>query len=252
MSVDFASHPDQLRHTAISARHTTIASRRIILAITGASGMIYAQRLLAHLLEPETSGTSEPSEPSELSELSELSRTSGTSELSGTSGTSGTEVHLIISRQATVVLKAELGLEPEYFQQLPVVYHDCQDFSSPLATGSFHTQGMIILPCSMNSLAAIAQGLSLNLIHRAAAVCLKERRKLILVPRESPLSSIHLKNMLALSHDGAIILPASPAFYNHPKDLEELVEFFVQRILDQIGQASACFEAYARERDVEP
>lgn len=231
MSADLASHADQSRHTTIEARRTAIASRRLILAITGASGMIYAQRLLAHLLKPETSETSELSETSE---------------------PSGTEVHLIISRQAIEVLKAELGLGPEYFQQLPVVYHDCQDFSSPLATGSFHTQGMIILPCSMNSLAAIAQGLSLNLIHRAAAVCLKERRKLILVPRESPLSSIHLKSMLALSRDGAIILPASPAFYNHPKDMEELVESFVQRILDQIGQASACFEAYARERDVEP
>lgn len=225
MSADFAAHPDQSRQTAISTRPTTLAPRRLILAITGASGMIYAQRLLAHLLAPEVAETSR---------------------------TPGTEVHVIISRQASVVLKAELGLEPEYFQQLPVVYHDCQDFSSPLATGSFHNQGMIILPCSMNSLAAIAQGLSLNLIHRAASVCLKERRKLILVPRESPLSSIHLKNMLALSQDGAIILPASPAFYNHPDDLDELVEFFVQRILDQIGQASACFEAYARERDVEP
>ena len=226
MSADFASRTDQSRYITIADRRTAPASdanrqtappaRRLILAITGASGMIYAQRLLAHLLEPETTGT---------------------------------EVHVIISRQAAVVLKSELGLEPDYFQQLPVVYHDCQDFSSPLATGSFHTQGMIVLPCSMNSLSAIAQGLSLNLIHRAASVCLKERRKLVLVPRESPLSSIHLTNMLTLSRDGAIILPASPAFYNHPKDLEELVEFFVQRILDQIGQASACFEAYARERD---
>ena len=249
MSADFASHPDQSRHTAIPARCTTIASRRLILAITGASGMIYAQKLLAHLLEEKTSGTSETYEASEVSEAWEASEKSGTS---GTSGTSGIEVHLIISRQAIEVLKAELGLGPEYFQQLPVVYHDCRDFSSPLATGSFHTQGMIILPCSMNSLAAIAHGLSLNLIHRAAAVCLKERRKLILVPRESPLSSIHLKNMLTLSRDGAIILPASPAFYNHPKDLEDLVEFFVQRILDQIGQASSCFEAYARERNTEP
>ena len=188
--------------------------RRLILAITGASGMIYARRLLAYLLESEA------------------------------------EVHLLISRHAATVLREELGLDPEYFQQMPLVYHDYRNFSSPLATGSFHTQGMIIAPCSMNSLAAVSQGLSLNLIHRAAAVCLKERRKLILVPRESPLSSIHLKNMLALSQEGAIILPASPAFYNHPKDLDELVEFFVQRILDQIGLASARVEAYARERNV--
>lgn len=187
--------------------------RRFILAITGASGMIYAQRLLTHLIESEM------------------------------------EVHLMISAQAIAVLKKELNIGLEYFQQLPVVCHDVQDFSSPLASGSFHTRGMIILPCSMNSLAAVANGLSLNLVHRAAAVCLKERRKLIMVPRESPLSSLHLKNMLTLSQEGAVILPAMPAFYNNPKDLNELVEFFVQRILDQIGQASSLFEAYARERE---
>ncbi|MEW5801806.1 MAG: UbiX family flavin prenyltransferase [bacterium] len=204
--------PADLTATSISSSSKGLInpSCRIILALTGASGMIYAQRLLTHLLASEI------------------------------------EVHLIVSRQAATVLKTELGCGPDYFQQLPVMHHDCQDFSSPLATGSFHTQGMIILPCSMNSLSAIAQGLSLNLVHRAAAVCLKERRKLILVPRETPLSSIHLKNMLTLSQEGAVILPASPAFYNHPKDLEELVEFFIQRILDQIGYASACFEAYAR------
>lgn len=222
MSTDLASHPDQPQYP--------ITSRRLILGITGASGMIYAQSLLAHLVKLESSVISE------------------TSETSITSETLGTEVHLIISRQAAVVLKAELDLGLEYFQQLPVVYHDCQDFSSPLATGSFQAQGMIILPCSMNSLSAIAQGLSINLVHRAAAVCLKERRKLILVPRESPVSSIHLENMLALSREGAVILPASPAFYNHPETLEELVEFFVQRILDQIGRASACFEAYSRRQ----
>jgi len=190
----------------------------------------------------ESSVISEVSQPPRTSEASEPS------EPSITSGASRTEVHLIISRQASVVLKAELGLDLEYFQQLPVVYHDCQDFSSPLATGSFQAQGMIILPCSMNSLSAIAKGLSLNLVHRAAAVCLKERRKLILVPRESPVSSIHLENMLTLSREGAVILPASPAFYNQPENLEELVEYFVQRILDQIGRASACFEAYARRQ----
>jgi len=182
--------------------------RRYILAISGASGMVYALKFLNYLLKAEL------------------------------------EVHLIISRQAKIILQEETCLENDYFQQLPVIHHDCQDFASPLASGSFHTQGMIILPCSMHTLGAVAQGLCFNLIHRAAAVCLKEQRKLILVPRETPLSSIHLKNMLTLSQTGAIILPAMPAFYHRPKNLDELVEFFVQRVLNQIGLTSPRLEMY--------
>lgn len=188
---------------------------RYVLGITGASGMVYALKFLNYLLEADL------------------------------------EVHLVISRQAMVILKKEMDLEKDYFKQLPVVHHDCQDFASPLASGSFHTRGMIILPCSMHTLGAVAQGLSFNLIHRAAAVCLKEQRKLILVPRETPISSIHLKNMLTLSRGGALILPAMPAFYNHPKSLDDLVEFFVQRVLDQIGLASSRYEIYGRDKEDE-
>jgi len=191
------------------------APERFILAMTGASGMLYAQRLLTHLLE------------------------------------TGIELHLIISRQAALVIREELGLGLEYFQRLSAICHDVQDFSSPLASGSFHTQGMVIIPCSMNSLAAVAQGLSINLIHRAASVCLKEQRKLILVPRESPLSSIHLENMLRLSRSGAVIFPAMPAFYHHPKNLEDLVEDFIRRVLEHIGQASPAVQAYACKRRLE-
>ena len=183
--------------------------RRYILAMSGASGMVYALKFLNYLLKAEL------------------------------------EVHLIISRQAKIILQKEMDLEYDYFQQLPVIHHESQDFSSPLASGSFHTQGMIILPCSMHTLGAVAQGLCFNLIHRAAAVCLKEQRKLILVPRETPLSSIHLKNMLTLSQTGAVILPAMPAFYNRPKNLDELVKFFVQRVLNQIGLTSPQLEMYA-------
>jgi 4-hydroxy-3-polyprenylbenzoate decarboxylase len=186
--------------------------RRLIVGLTGASGMIYAVRLLSHLLEAKR------------------------------------EVHVLISQQAEEILERELKTGLEYFRQPPIIYHDCRDFSSPLASGSFHTEGMIIVPCSMHTMGAVAHGLCFNLIHRAAAVCLKERRKLILVPRESPLSSIHLENMLILSREGARILPAMPSFYNRPETLEELVEFFVQRILDQVDLASSYFEAYARDR----
>ena len=197
----------------IDLRSQDTISRRYVLGITGASGMVYALKFLHYLLKAEM------------------------------------EVHLVISRQAMVILKRELDLEKDYFHHLPVVHHDCQNFSSPLASGSFHTQGMIILPCSMHTLGAVAQGLCFNLIHRAAAVCLKEQRKLILVPRETPLSSIHLKNMLSLSQEGALILPAMPAFYNRPKNLDEMVEFFVQRVLDQIGLISSRFEMYGRGKE---
>ena len=185
---------------------------RLIIGITGASGMIYVLHLLQQLVK------------------------------------FGPEIHLLISEQAKVVLKEELNIDLDHFLQMPVIYHDCQNLASPLASGSFHTQGMIIAPCSMHSLGAIAQGLSFNLIHRAAAVCLKERRKLVLVPRESPLSSIHIKNMLTLSENGAVILPAMPAFYNRPQNIEELVEYFIQRILDQLNFASSYFEKYAKDK----
>jgi len=203
----------------------------IVLAITGASGSIYAIRLLETLLNSKR------------------------------------DIHLVISQAAVEVFRQELGInvdlknfsvdqlllkpdvesaldEPSEQSALSSIisggtsgqlhYHDLHEYSSGIASGSFLTEGMVICPCSMGSLSSLANGLSSNLIHRAAHVHLKERRKLILVPRETPLSSIHLGNMKTLSDAGAVILPAMPGFYHNPVTIHDLVDFVVQRICDQL------------------
>ena len=114
-----------------------------------------------------------------------------------------------------------------------VIYHHESDIAAPIASGSFRTEGMIVVPCSMGSIASIAGGISRNLIQRAADVCIKENRKLVLVPRETPLSPIHLENMLKLSRLGVCVLPAMPGFYHFPKDVDDLLNFVVTKILDQ-------------------
>jgi 4-hydroxy-3-polyprenylbenzoate decarboxylase len=116
-----------------------------------------------------------------------------------------------------------------------VEYHDYRDFRAGIASGSFLTAGMVISPCSMGTIGAIANGLSQNLIHRAADVHLKERRKLILVPRETPLHLIQLRNLTACAEAGAVILPAMPAFYTRPRSIEDAVDFVVGRVCDQLG-----------------
>lgn len=185
----------------------------IVLAITGASGSAYAVRLLEVLLA------------------------------------AGRNVHLVISGAATIVLQRELGrdLDLADFQLqalLPdvsdehatrVQYHHLNDFMAGIASGSFPTDGMVICPCSMGTLSSVAHGLSSNLIHRAADVHLKERRKLIVVPRETPLGSIQLGNMKTLCDAGAVILPAMPGFYHNPESISDLVDFVVNRICDQLG-----------------
>lgn len=118
-----------------------------------------------------------------------------------------------------------------------LIYHHHQDFTAGIASGSFLTDGMVICPCSMGTLGSLAGGLSTNLIHRAAEVHLKERRKLILVPRETPLSSIQLANMQRLAEAGAVILPAMPGFYHNPVTIHDLIDFVVARICDQLGIA---------------
>lgn len=215
--------------------------RDLVVAITGASGAIYAVRLLEVLL------------------------------------TIGRTVHLVISPAATVVLDRELALtidlknfslnqllpnesdlacdsalrllRPAQHQPLDaggsavlseiphgrVIYHHYQDFNAGIASGSFLTDGMVICPCSMGTLASIAGGHSENLIHRAADVHLKERRKLIVVPRETPLGSIQLDNMKRLSDAGGVILPAMPGFYHNPTSIHHLIDFVVGRICDQLG-----------------
>jgi 4-hydroxy-3-polyprenylbenzoate decarboxylase len=185
----------------------------VALAFTGASGMPYGIRLLECLLA------------------------------------AGVKVRLIYSQVAQVVARQEMNLElpgraseaADFFRaryaDLPgtLEVYGREEWFSPLASGSNAPDAMVVCPCSMGSLAAIAQGLADNLIERAADVVLKERKTLILVPRETPLSVIHLENMLRLARAGAVILPPNPGFYNHPQSIDELVDFVVARILDQLG-----------------
>jgi 4-hydroxy-3-polyprenylbenzoate decarboxylase len=185
----------------------------VVVGITGASGAAYATRLLEVLL-----GTQQ-------------------------------RVHLTISPAGAQVLWTELGLrcELESFDSESLglshdagrlVYHHYLDYSASIASGSFLTSGMVICPCSMGTLAGVANGLSTNLIQRAADVHLKERRKLIVVPRETPLGSIQLENMKRLADAGAIVLPAMPGFYHQPKSIGDLIDFVVARICDQLGVAA--------------
>jgi len=120
-------------------------------------------------------------------------------------------------------------------EQASIKEVDPSDFFAPIASGSFQHQGMVIAPCSMSTLAAISSGITDNLIHRAADVCLKEKRPLILLPRETPLSLIHLKNMTRAAEAGAVILPPSPGFYTRPKTIDDLVDSVVARVMDHLG-----------------
>ena len=186
----------------------------LVLAITGASGSAYGIRLLEVLLR------------------------------------SGRTVHLAISPAAVEVIERELDriIDLDAFnpsnllggpsKQLDLTklrYHHYRNFQAGIASGSFLTEGMVICPCSMGTVAAIAHGVSENLIHRAADVHLKERRKLIVVPRETPLGLIQLRNLTILAEAGAVVMPAMPAFYMKPRSLNDMVDFMVGRICDQLG-----------------
>jgi flavin prenyltransferase len=158
------------------------------------------------------------------------------------------EVHLVISEAGFRVLHDEEGLKTNArlvrSEGLPgvaasdITLYDVRDIGARIASGSAPFDGMVICPCSMGTLGAIAHGISSNLIHRAADVTLKERRPLVLVPRETPLSTIHISNMLTLSQAGATIIPAMPGFYHLPKSIDDLVKMQVMKVLDQMGVAS--------------
>ncbi len=147
----------------------------------------------------------------------------------------GHEVYLIVSEWGAHTLSYETGLSPDDLSSdVSATYHE-NDMSAGLASGSFDLSGMAIVPCSMKTLGGIAHGYSENLIQRAADCCLKERRRLVLVPRETPLSLIHLRNMATVTEAGAIVLPASPAFWHRPATIDELVDSVVDRILVHLG-----------------
>jgi flavin prenyltransferase len=172
---------------------------RLIVGLTGATGAIYAVRLLERLREMEV------------------------------------ETHLVISRWGARTLAHETPHPREYVESLATTVYPPGDMGAAISSGSFKTDGMIIAPCSAKTLAAIAHGFGDNLIHRAADVILKERRRLLLAVREAPLSDIHLENMLKLSRMGAVILPPVPAFYNHPRTIDDVVDHTVARMLDAFG-----------------
>lgn len=145
------------------------------------------------------------------------------------------ETHLVLSRWARTTIEWETGLSAREVAALADVVHNPEDQGASISSGSFRTDGMVIVPCSMKTLAGIRAGYADGLLGRAADVVLKERRKLVLVPRETPLSEIHLDNMLALARLGAQMVPPMPAFYNHPRSVDDIVDHVTARVLDQFG-----------------
>jgi len=178
------------------ARSAPARKRRLIVGITGATGAVYAIRLLRMLrIVPDI------------------------------------ESHVIVSSSGVLNIRHELGMSRRQVHELADVVYGIRDIGATLASGGYATDGMVILPCSMRSLAAVAQGLSDNLITRAADVVLKERRRLLLMVRETPFNLAHLRNMVAITEMGGIVFPPLPAFYHHPQTIEEMVDHTVARML---------------------
>jgi 4-hydroxy-3-polyprenylbenzoate decarboxylase len=178
------------------------AKRRLIVAITGATGAIYGVRLLETLRR-----------------------------------LSGVETHLLVSSAGWLNIQHELELDKAAVHALADVVHSVRDVGATIASGSFATDGMVVAPCSMRTLASIAHGLSDNLITRAADVMLKERRRLVLLVRETPFNLAHLRNMTAVTEMGGVIFPPLPAFYQKPASIDEMVDHTVARVIDLFGMA---------------
>jgi 4-hydroxy-3-polyprenylbenzoate decarboxylase len=173
--------------------------RRLVVAITGATGAVYGVRLLQHLQAIQ-----------------------------------GVESHLVISDAANLTLHEEVGLQRREVEALADVVYRNRDVGAAIASGSFQSDGMIVAPCSMKTLAAVALGLSDNLIARAADVVLKERRRLVLMVRETPFNLAHLRNMTAVTEMGGIVFPPLPSFYQHPGSIDEMVDHSIARVLDLV------------------
>ena len=148
------------------------------------------------------------------------------------------ESHLIISKWAQRTIEHETRHTVEQVRAMATVVHSQGDMGASISSGSFLTEGMVVIPCSVRTLGGIANGYGEHLVHRAAVVVLKERRKLVLVVRETPLSEVHLENMLKLARMGVVMLPPMPAFYNHPKTVDDVIDHIVFRVLDQFGIAA--------------
>ena len=174
--------------------------RRLVVAITGATGAVYGVRLLQHL-----------------------------------AAVPGVETHLVLSDAAVLTLHQEVGMQRKDVEALAHVVHKNRDIGAAIASGSFLTEAMVVAPCSMKTLAAVAHGLSDNLIARAADVMLKERRKLVLMVRETPFNLAHLRNMTAVTEMGGIIFPPLPSFYHRPDSIEQMVDHTVARVMDMLG-----------------
>jgi 4-hydroxy-3-polyprenylbenzoate decarboxylase len=185
--------------------------KMIIVAITGASGVVYGKRLLEVLKDL------------------------------------GKETALIITDPAKIILEYELGINENEMKNFADKYYNSKDLTSSINSGSFRFDSMVIVPCTMKTLSAIANGYANNAVTRSADVAIKERRKLVLVPRETPLRSVHLENMLKISKEGGIILPAMPGFYHIPQSTEEVVDFIVGKILDVLGIDNNLFERWTGE-----
>lgn len=181
---------------------------RIVIGISGATGAVYAIRLLQVLREL------------------------------------GAQTHLVVSKSGWLTVAQETGMGKKQLIALADVHHDIDDVGSTIASGSYRTHGMVIAPCSMRSLAAVAHGFNDNLLTRAADVTLKERRTLVLLARETPLTLAHLRNMTLATEMGARIMPPVPAFYAHPRTVQDIVDHTVWRVLDQLGLIDE--DSYAR------
>jgi polyprenyl P-hydroxybenzoate/phenylacrylic acid decarboxylase-like protein len=158
------------------------------------------------------------------------------------------ETHLVVSRGARRTIELELDVSVAEVERLADVVHDPDDLGAPISSGSFRTSGMVVVPCSMRTLAAIATGHSTNLLTRAADVCLKERRPLVLATREAPLNLVHIRNMETATLAGATIFPPVPAFYHRPQGIDGLLDHVSGRILDQLGIEHTLFERWSGGR----
>lgn len=200
-----------VNHQSASSGQPSFSRKRWVVGITGASGSIYGIRLAEELLKQEF------------------------------------EVHLVVTEAGWRVLKEEMGWQASKRQAMleerfgsfvgdgRLVYHPNSDIGASIASGSFRVTGMVVSPCSMGTLSGIAHGISDDLLTRAADVMLKERRQLLLVPRETPLHAIHLENMLTLARLGVTILPAMPAFYYKPQSMDDMIDFLVGKVLDSMN-----------------